>query len=175
MAYNLPRVLPHVKAIADSVGPRFGITTIYGWRPVDPYIGHPQGRALDFMSNSAATRAALANYLKDNTGADQVIYDRLIWTIEKASQGWRPYDGIPHNDHVHGRWPASGTATNLGFNPLGAIPGLSGLASAEKLASLFANPGTWVRVSMFVGGILFVAIGVLGASRATQIAKGVIK
>lgn len=114
-SYQLGAVKAHVAQVANSVGPRFGIKTIYGWAPGK--YDHPKGLALDFMisdlgSNGRAIGNALAAFLVANARAlniTYVIWYRQIWSLARAGEGWRPYvDGdSDHTDHVHASFEAA--------------------------------------------------------------------
>lgn len=101
-SYSLPGVLPHVQAVANEVGPSFGIRTIGGLR-LSGTGDHPRGLALDWMTT---TGDALAQHLVDNYvrfKITYVIWNRRIWSASRRSEGWRLYTGTsnPHTDHVH--------------------------------------------------------------------------
>jgi len=115
--YNLGPVQPVTQAIANTLGPQFGIKTIGGYRDpaaeqYDPN-GHPAGLALDFMindiPNGVATGQRLADYLVANAsdiGVKYVIWQQHIWSVARADEGWRLMAdrGSPtqnHMDHVH--------------------------------------------------------------------------
>lgn len=100
--YDLGPVKAHVRAAANELGPRFGIKRIGGWR-VQVDGDHPKGLALDFMTT---TGDALANFLVANHAKykiSYVIWNRRIWNVRRADEGWRKYTGTsnPHTDHVH--------------------------------------------------------------------------
>lgn len=100
--YKLGAVRAHVRAAANELGPKFGIKTIGGWR-VSTSGDHPLGLALDFMTT---TGQALADYLVANhvrLKITYVIWNRRIWNVARADEGWRTYTGTsnPHTDHVH--------------------------------------------------------------------------
>ena len=88
---------------------------------------HPLGRACDgTFGNSIGTAASgraldygwkVTNWLKDNAetlGVEYLIWQGRIWSVARASEGWRPYDGGGmhdpnsvtggHYDHCH--WTA---------------------------------------------------------------------
>lgn len=105
--YELGAVRPHVKAAAAEVGGRFNIATVYGYSMrnvagTNTLSDHARGLALDFMTR---TGSALAEYVVGNAGrlaVTYVIWNRRIWSVERAAEGWRPYNGVsPHTDHVH--------------------------------------------------------------------------
>ncbi len=115
--YSLGPVTEKAALIADTIGPRFGITTIYGWRApaseqYDPN-GHPAGLALDFMidnvPNGTDVGYQLAEYLQRNQtwiGVKYVIYRQHIWMGGSPFDRWRLMEdrGSPtqnHMDHVH--------------------------------------------------------------------------
>jgi hypothetical protein len=85
---------------------------------------HPLGRACDgTFGNSIGTAATghaldygwkVTNWLKDNAeelGIEYLIWQGRIWSVTRASEGWRPYDGGGmhdpssvtggHYDHLH--------------------------------------------------------------------------
>lgn len=68
---------------------------------------HGEGRACDLgiRPYSASYGTALAQALVDHheaLGVQLVIWNRRIWSVNKRSQGWRPYGGqSPHTDHLH--------------------------------------------------------------------------
>ena len=75
-----------------------------GWRASDPVPDHPDGRAVDFniadpmgtMPTAAqiAFGWQIAYWLQENTqalGIDYVIWQAKIWSVDRASEGWREY------------------------------------------------------------------------------------
>lgn len=112
--YGLGDVQPQLRAMVDVLAPRFGITTVGGYRPsaADP-SGHPAGLAADFMvSMSADGRAQgqrLAEYAQRNAsslGVDYIIWYQRIWSTTRSAEGWRPMEDRGgstenHLDHVH--------------------------------------------------------------------------
>ena len=69
---------------------------------------HGTGRALDIMvSSDVGTQ--IAEFVKANhaeLGVSQVIWRQRIWTVQRASNGWRPMSSrggatANHMDHVH--------------------------------------------------------------------------
>ncbi len=108
--YDIGPVLPATQYLADTLGTLFGITTIYGWRPTDPYPDHPSGRAADFMVyRDRALGDRLAGYAQTHAARlsiSYIIWYQRIWSVERASEGWRPMpdrggDTANHKDHVH--------------------------------------------------------------------------
>lgn len=111
MTYSLGNTKPWVAAVANSVGPRFGIKVIYGYSyrniaGTTTLSDHARGLALDFMVGSDADKGnSLAQYMRENAAAynvTYVIWNRHIWSVARNAKGWRAYDGVnPHTDHVH--------------------------------------------------------------------------
>ena len=116
--YSLDGVQPRTAAIANTIGPMFGIHMIGGYRVAssvydDLRYGHPAGLALDFMINDlddgTATGDRLAAHLieqADTLGIAYIIWKQAIWSPDRASEGWRAMEdrGSPtqnHYDHVH--------------------------------------------------------------------------
>ncbi len=98
----------------NILAPMFDIKTVGGYRPSarDPE-GHPSGLAGDFMvpltSAGKAQGERLATYAKDHArelGIDYIIWYQRIWSVSRASEGWRPMEDRGdatqnHHDHVH--------------------------------------------------------------------------
>ncbi len=83
------------------------VTSFGGWRnDSDSY--HSQGRAIDAMISGEAGWE-VANWARKNAsklGITEVIYAQKIWTVQRASDGWRSMsdrgnDTANHYDHVH--------------------------------------------------------------------------
>jgi Bacterial SH3 domain len=70
---------------------------------------HSTGHALDIMVSSSSLGDAVAAFVKDNyqaLGVSEVIWSQQIWTVERASDGWRWMEDrgsvtANHYDHVH--------------------------------------------------------------------------
>jgi biotin carboxyl carrier protein len=116
--YATAGMRPQTVIVANTLGERFHLKTIGGYRPNsspydDPVYGHATGLAIDFMINDIpdgkATGDALAQYLQqhaDDLGVQYVIWYQHIWSPGRADEGWRPMTdrGSPtqnHLDHVH--------------------------------------------------------------------------
>ena len=101
--YDLGAVKPHVEQAAYEIGPMFGITRIIG--KVPGLFDHPKGLALDLMTSDRGKGDAIAAYAVGNAQRlrlTYVIWYRRIWSVARASEGWRPYNGLSaHTDHVH--------------------------------------------------------------------------
>lgn len=69
---------------------------------------HSAGKALDIMV-TGSTGDAIAAYVRAHArelGVSEVIWARQIWTVQRASEGWRPMEDrgsttANHYDHVH--------------------------------------------------------------------------
>ncbi|TDC53624.1 SH3 domain-containing protein [Jiangella ureilytica] len=83
------------------------VTSYGGLRPGDGGE-HGSGRALDIMIRGSVGDQ-IAAYVRDNyreLGVSEVIWEQRIWTVERASDGWRWMedrgdDTANHYDHVH--------------------------------------------------------------------------
>lgn len=106
--YNLGPVTPQLSALVAEVAPKFGVTSVGGYRASDPYPDHPSGHAADFMVGSDKAKGdAIAEYLIANAARLNVKY--LIW----YQRSWNPSRGTwagmedrgsatqNHRDHVH--------------------------------------------------------------------------
>lgn len=105
--YHLRGVRRHVARAANELGPKFGITTIGGYRTsATDMTGHPAGLALDLMTRNGQP---LANYARANArrlGVKYVIWNQRIWSVERSGEGWRLMEDrgsatANHKDHVH--------------------------------------------------------------------------
>ena len=86
---------------------------------------HSEGRAWDWMVDvgDKNERAAAANFIgwatADNgrnarrLGIMYIIYNKKIWAVYRASEGWRPNTG--HTDHVHISFSWNGARGNTSF------------------------------------------------------------
>lgn len=136
MGYTMGNVKPWVASAGNTLGPMFGIKTIYGYsyRAIEgttTLSDHAYGLALDFMCG-LTTGNALAAYAMQHASElhiQYIIHNRRIWNIGRASEGWRAYHGLnPHTDHVHisfkdqknGMWvsPPSDVAAGGGSAPV---------------------------------------------------------
>lgn len=177
MPYTLGAVKPHVKAAAESIGPKFGIRTIYGWAPGQ--WDHPKGLALDFMTSHKPTGDALANYVVANAsalGVTYVIWYRRVWN---PRQGWHKYTSTPnpHIDHVHVSFapqPGSGAVSDVDTQQVGNPLVPDQLERLDDALQWIVNPGNWVRIGSVALGVIFVLIGLLGVSRVLGMVKKVI-
>ena len=179
MSYNLGPVKPWVKAAANELGPKFGISVIGGWRSGahDPN-GHPAGRALDLMVSDVGRGTRLAEYARANArrlGVEYVIWRQRIWSVARNGEGWRRMEdrGSPtqnHMDHVHVNFnataPAGGGAVvetptptwKPGQTSTGSGGGLTG--SGSPVHPVAAVPG----VGGFLDGSAIRDVAVTGAA-----------
>jgi hypothetical protein len=119
-----------------------------------------------------------------------IIHNRRIWSVARQREGWRAYTGVnPHTDHVHVSFASKPTgsganASNVASIPNPIVPGLpipvpdnlpgdvvggtvgtaKALYNAMKSISdallFILNPNSWVRVLMFLGGLLLLATAI---------------
>lgn len=105
--YSLGPVKPWVEKAAYTIGLKFGVKSILGWRASDPFPDHPSGHALDFMVSNKGQGQAIADFAVANAsalGIKYVIWNRQVWEASgKPVPGWHPYTSTsnPHTDHVH--------------------------------------------------------------------------
>ncbi len=154
MSYNLGPVKPWVEAAANELGPKFGITSIGGYRlsATDP-DGHPAGRALDLMC-TPAQGGPLAAYTQANArrlGVEYIIWQQRIWSVGRAGEGWRPMSdrGSPtanHMDHVHVNFNATAPAGG----PVVAAPSVGSKPAAE-VATSTASTATGTTAAPVLG------------------------
>lgn len=65
---------------------------------------HYTGHACDIMVGIPKGKQIAAWAIRNHAqlGVVQVIHNRQIWTLQRSSEGWRPYSGpSEHTDHVH--------------------------------------------------------------------------
>jgi len=112
---GLAGLTPRSKALMVELHKRYPqITWFNGVRP-DSIPDHPSGRAVDSMlpnytsASSQALGHEIANWAKANAsrlGIDYIIFDQHIWSVARASEGWRLMedrgsDNQNHKNHVH--------------------------------------------------------------------------
>ncbi|MGE9809506.1 endonuclease/exonuclease/phosphatase family protein [Janibacter sp. G1551] len=108
--YHLGNVKPQLVQLVNVLAPMFDIKTVGGYRAsaTDPN-GHPAGLAADFMTTSKTQGDRLAAYAQAHArelGIDYIIWWQRMWSVARASEGWRPMedrggDTENHKDHVH--------------------------------------------------------------------------
>lgn len=89
-----------------SVCAAFPEVTAYGGLRSDG--DHSQGLALDIMA-SGSLGDQIADFVRGNSGdlgVSEVLWSQQIWTVQRASEGWRSFedrgsDTANHDDHVH--------------------------------------------------------------------------
>ena len=164
--YSLGPVKPHVEQAANLLGSMFGVDTIGGYRPGNTYdySGHPAGLAIDLMvpiSDAGKQQGQqIADYsLKNHAelGIKYVIWYQKIWSVERASEGWRAMEdrGSPtqnHVDHVHisfNQQPGTGDLAGMLNEACGNAPGQAagGVDSAASVVGGWTFPSTGRRIS----------------------------
>ncbi|MDX6232451.1 MAG: hypothetical protein QOH68_1435 [Nocardioidaceae bacterium] len=115
---------------------------------------HSEGRAWDWMVDVGDTseRAAAANFIGWATadsgrnarrlGIMYIIYNKKIWAVYRASEGWRPNTG--HTDHVHISFSWNGARGNTSFwtGKVGTIDLGPCIAFTGTYATLASTPRT---------------------------------
>lgn len=138
------RVKPHVRAAAQEVVQKFGITNIGGFASTGhiPNSDHYRGLALDVMTSLKGQE--VANYFQANAtrlAVTYIIWNRRIWD-SRNNKGWVPYSGTsPHTDHVHISFkpePGPGGPVVDGQSPSGTEP-----QGCLKLLLDLLNPTKW--------------------------------
>jgi len=149
-----PAPKPAVAAFRALVQATYQFSRNYGISRVceaDGRSEHKEGRAWDWGVNVTSplerqaaneviswllatdehgNRYAMARRL----GVMYIIWDRHVWSAERAGEGWRPYVGrSPHVDHVHLSFSREGATGDTSF---WTLPGLDSLLGD---ASLFAG------------------------------------
>ena len=97
---------PNAVLVYRSVCANFPEVTSYGGVRSDG--DHSQGLALDIMVSSS-TGDAIAEWVRANSsalGVSEVLWAQQIWTVQRSSEGWRPFSDrgsatANHYDHVH--------------------------------------------------------------------------
>ncbi len=98
---------PAAIRVYRAVCNNFPQVTSYGGR--DGHGEHADGRAIDIVTSDVALGTAIADFLRSNAGElglSNVIWRQRIFTVQRASEGWRamPDRGSPtanHFGHVH--------------------------------------------------------------------------
>lgn len=99
-------VSPNIVAVHQAVCANFPSITTYGTFRSDGE--HAQGIAVDIMV-SGEEGYAVAEFVRANAsalGVSYLIYAQRIWSVERASEGWRAMSDrgsitANHYDHVH--------------------------------------------------------------------------
>ena len=149
--YSLGNVPAHTLLVANTLGQRFGIRTVGGYRAgdADP-VGHTAGLALDFVINDIPNGKPvgdrLARYARAHhaeLGVQYVVWRQHIWNIARDDEGWRamPDRGNPtdnHMDHVHVSLTGADPGTDLGALPSDGCSAGSDL-SADQIDQLLPD------------------------------------
>lgn len=114
-----------MKAAADEITARFGITNIGGFATSGHIAGsdHYAGLAIDVMLGNSGKGDIIAEWTLQNAsrlGVKYVIYNRRYNGLD--GKGWVKYTGAnPHTDHVHISFLAkpgtSGDSGDIGGSP----------------------------------------------------------
>ncbi len=99
-------VSPNIVKVHEAVCAEFPDITVYGTFRSDGE--HGQGLAVDIMV-SGDEGYAVADFVRkyyQELGVNYVIYSQRIWSVDRASEGWRGMDDrgsttANHYDHVH--------------------------------------------------------------------------
>jgi hypothetical protein len=99
---------PDAVRVHRAVCARFPDVSSYGGRRSGGGE-HSEGRALDIMVGSSSLGDAIASWVRANhtrLGVSEVIWEQRIWTVQRASEGWRLMADrgsvtANHYDHVH--------------------------------------------------------------------------
>lgn len=101
-------LVPNAIAVHRAVCAAFpSVTSYLGARPGDGGF-HGSGQALDIMV-SGSTGDQVAEFARSHAsalGVSEVIWSQRIWTVQRASEGWRWMEDrgsttANHYDHVH--------------------------------------------------------------------------
>lgn len=166
--YDALGVKPHVEAAARELAPRFGITSIGGYRAsaTDPN-GHPAGLALDMMCNRLQGDA-LSAYARANAkrlSISYIIWRQRIWSDARSGEGWRAMEdrGSPtanHFDHVHLNFNATAGTNGPVVDPVGNIPNpLDAVDAAGDFFGFVLDRDMWIRLAMWTAGGILILIG----------------
>ena len=149
-----PAPKPAVAAFRALVQATYAFSRNYGISRIcdaDGRSEHKEGRAWDWGVNvSVPFERQAANdviswllatdehgnqyAMARRLGVMYIIWDRHVWSAERAGEGWRPYVGrSPHVDHVHLSFSRAGA---LGQTSFWTLPGLDSLLGE---AGLFAG------------------------------------
>lgn len=174
MPYLLGKVKPHVKMAADTLGPKYGYTVIYGLGPGSiAGSDHPKGLALDFMSTDKGRGDSLVADLIANANVYAVKY--IVWYRRSwnPKRGWVPYKSTPnpHTDHVHVSFEAKpGDGTPVTVTPSGTpgvgLPGVTELQTLlgiaqdfDAMVSWLTKAENWRRIGIGAAGVALVLVG----------------
>jgi hypothetical protein len=131
---------------------------------------HKEGRALDYHLNVGDPKAdEILNYV---LGADEhgnghararrfgimyIIWNGRIISMSRISEGWRPYSGDPHTDHIHFSfgWPGARKQTSWWTTTQGSRSGTcSGKTSTVEFWHFNTGYGRLTQLKKIVDGNL---------------------
>lgn len=148
-------VKPHVKAAANEITAKFGISNIGGFATSGHITNsdHYKGLALDAMTSNVTKGNAIAAWALARSDVTYVIWNRRIYD-RRNGKGWQRYTGSsPHTDHVHISFAGSSSEPVVGG---GAAAG-SGIDVGAFLGEWFEGIG--LQVAMFIGGGALLVLG----------------
>lgn len=173
--YLLGAVKSHVRMVADTLGPKYGIKTIYGVGPGSiAGSDHPKGLALDFMVPSKATGDSISADLIANAGpyaVKYIVWWHNSWNPERGT--WAKYTSTtnPHTDHVHVSFKdKAGSGAPINVAPVG-LPGqdelkaLLGIAKDfNAIVQWFTKAENWRRIGIGAAGVALMVAGIIALS-----------
>ena len=180
MSYALGPVKPHVRAVAEALGPKYGVGTIYGWGTRGNATEHDDGLALDFMTSNGGLLAENLRANASRYGVTYVIWNQKIWSVARSGEGWRGMEDrgsttANHKDHVHVSFTPSAPAgfstkskKNTGLGSTKAtpksVPAQGTFTPTATPVGLVPDSDTITRIAFtgaaLVLGVTLVAIGV---------------
>ena len=158
--YDLGAVQPITSAAANTIGPMFGIKTIYGFRSGAGAQDHGLGLAADFMINDIDNGTSVGQRLADQVvenakdyGVSYVIWQQKIWLADNPDAGWRVMEdrGSPtqnHMDHVHVSFKADATFNGSAGSTVECVAPSAGGTSRGAIDG-WALPGEGVITSPY--------------------------
>jgi uncharacterized protein YgiM (DUF1202 family) len=101
-------LVPNAIKVYRAICARYPQVSSFGGRRASGGY-HGTGQAVDVMISNSSVGWDIANWTRANAsalGVSEVIYYQKIWTVERASEGWRPMSdrgsaSANHYDHVH--------------------------------------------------------------------------
>ena len=196
---TLGPVKPWVRDAAEEIASHFNIETMYGVGFRDGPSDHPLGLAVDFMVYGDRGKGqAIADYARSNASRlsiHYIVWYQHIWNRQRDSEGWRlqPNRGSAtqnHMDHVHVSFnnipgnagmpsivPASFTnPLNIPGQILGQLEDIRKVVTAwSKIATWLVNPHNYLRMAMFVVGVILTAIALIRLPVGKTVAQTAVK
>ena len=148
-------VRPNVRAVAEYLGSKYDIGTMYGVALRDSVSDHPTGLAVDFMvgygtSQSVQKGNALVADARSNAGPmtiKYIIWRQHIWNFSATGAPESDHDmenrgsiTANHMDHVHiSFYPGTAQLTGVGTPTSDATSDSGGMGSLLALAKSCAG------------------------------------